>query len=875
MFVCDMTLSELLLDLNEKQVNLRCIDGELKIQAPKGKIPAELLQNIKKRKPELLQLLNSQQRTSNQNQITPVEKKDYYELSHSQKRFWLLDKISKASSAYNLFTSYYLEDLDIHALENALFLLVERHEILRTTFIEIDDDPFQKINESQAHQYAIELVEIDNVEDQKLIGTISQKEATQEFDLSTGPLIKLKALKLADNQYLLLLTMHHIVGDGWSMDILFEELSKLYIGQKTDNKVSLPQLDIQYKDFSAWQNSYLNGDGALESRRFWMDMFDGVIPTLELPTSFPRPAIKSFKGSSYEFELDQELTDGLRKITRNNDGTTFMGVVAALKLLLYKYSGQDQIVVGTPIAGRESAQLDRQIGAYINTLALRTNFSPVDNFEMLLSKVINNTTKAYEHQSYPFDRLIEDLSVHSDASRTPLFSVMIVHQNTGEKTGNLTPTQGKTNKTKKSHVKLTTSKFDLTFHFKESSNGINVNIEYSTDLFTQEYIERFVLHFNRITRHAIHHSDVGIAELDLLDENEKLQLTTGFNQTICSYPAEKTLHQLFEEQVALHPDSIAVEYENVQMTFQELNDRSNRLAHFLRQNYAIGVGDFVGLMVEKSEWMVIGIMGILKSGAAYVPINPENPVSRVEFTLTDCYSKVLITDLEDFNTENVRHCTVHRITELDALTSGYSTQNPEHVAKSTDMAYVIYTSGSTGKPKGVLVHHTGPVNRINWLWKTYHFSASDCILQKTPFYFDVSVGEIFMPLCYGAKLVLCKKEMIFEPSEIVNFVHQRGITYIHFVPPMLKDFLLELDESDIKKLASIKYVFASGEALTREITERFHEKLDIPLINLYGPTEASIEVSCYETKKGDQEIPIGKPIDNIQLYILDLSLIHI
>ena len=853
-----MTLSELLIDLKKKEVKVKYVEGQLKIQTSKGKLPADLLQNIKKRKPELVELLKSRQNADHQDEIVAIDKCDYYPVSHSQKRFWLLDKIDEAKTAYNLFTSYHIDDLHIGSLENALIKLVNRHEILRTTFKEVNLEPFQIINASSQLDYSIALIDLSEAGDSAhQAHKLAQKAANFRFDLSKGPLIRLKAVKIDDNKFILFLTIHHIIGDGWSMDVLYEELSKLYIGERVGKEIDLPELDIQYKDFAAWQIGFLNGKGARKSQRFWMNQFQEDIPVLELPTSFTRPPVKTYRGSSLEFNIKPEVVNGLKKFAQAKGGTLFMSLMAVLKLLLHKYSGQHDIVIGTPVAGRENSQLDKQIGPYINTLAIRTNLSFDHSFEQLLEQVILNTTAAFEHQIYPFDRLIEDLSLHGEVGRSELFNVMIIHQNTRDRNGDNERSKSNGRGKKRSRAELTSSKFDLTVHFKENGSDLYVNIEYSTDLFSQEFIVGFIQHFNEISRNIVNNTQVQIADIDYLPQKEKHQLQVTFNDTTIPYPKEKTIVDLFEEQAAKSPMDVAIVFEDTELTYQALDEMSNKLAHYIKDGYEINPDDLIAIILERSEWLIVSMLAVLKSGGAYVPIDPEYPQDRIETILEDSRCKIQLDQVE--------------LAKFQKSMGAFSEKPVTTATTSSNLAYVIYTSGSTGKPKGVMIEHKNVTNFFTGMTSIFG-KKKGTFLSTTNFTFDISVLELLWTLYKGYKVVIQGDAMqIYEEKNdysVYAQIRKHKVTHIQITPSM--GSMLNQHLSDDKGWKSIKHILLGGEPLTASLVNDIYQKLpNTQLYNMYGPTETTVWSSVSVLEKNIHKIEVGKPIANTKIYILD------
>ncbi|WP_197055460.1 non-ribosomal peptide synthetase, partial [Gillisia sp. Hel_I_29] len=782
-----------------------------------------------------------------------------YAISDSQRRLWVLSQFDGGSSAYNIPSRILLDgSYDIELFKRAIYSVVDRHEILRTVFKEDSSGEIRQwILEREA--LGFEIGELDlrgELDIESSVLRYLDSDRMVEFDLAEGPLLRAVLLQVSEDRYVFYYNMHHIISDGWSMDVLSRDVFKYYEFYRTGNELELPELGIQYKDYASWQLSQLSTAIYQGHRDYWTDLLGGDLPVLDLPSSKVRPVIQSHQGQLLRTYISKESTQGLKRFSHQEGGTLFMGLLSSLKALLYRYTGQEDLVVGTPVAGREHSDLEDQIGFYINTLALRNEVRSEDSFEDLFRRVRQRTLDAYEHQGYPFDRLVEDLELRRDTSRSAVFDMMLVLQNTGDAHQGIGISD--------SDVELITdqgfnlSKFDLSFTFEERGDYLALLLEYNTDVYEQEMLEGFIVHYKEFLEKLLSNPEALIGSIDYLAEEERVELLDVFNATAFDYPRDKTVVELFEEQVSKTPEAIAVVYEEERLSYEELNRRSNQLAHYLQAHYTIEPDDLVGIMLPRSSWMIVGILGILKSGGAYVPIDPDYPEDRIAYMLEDSKCKVLLDEefLDKFNNNNK---------------SDYSTDNLSISLLPSNLLYVIYTSGSTGKPKGVMIEHSGVINRIDWMWKTFNFKEGEVVLQKTTFTFDVSVWEIFLPLCWGNRMIICTKEETYSPIALMSLIEKHGVNSLHFVPSMFNSFLLEVlaIEGAKKSLQSVKRLIASGESLSIESVRSWYGHLKAPIYNLYGPTEASIDVTYHKTSITDEKISIGVPISNTEIYILN------
>ena len=655
--------------------------------------------------------------------------------------------------------------------------------------------------------------------------------------------------------------MHHIVSDAWSIGVFIQELSSLYQAFIQGETSPLAKLPIQYADFAIWQRKYLTGQVLDNQLDYWKQQLNGAPDLLQLPTDFPRPNVQTYQGRTRRFSLNADLTTKLLRLSRESGTTLFMTLYAAFSTLLYRYSGQPDIVVGTPIANRNRSEVERLIGFFVNTLVLRTQFENNPSFQELLSQVRETTLIAYENQDLPFEQIVEALQSQRFLSHSPLFQVMFVLQNAPmgdvELPGvTLSPIQ----------LESTIAKFDLTLSMTESEQGLVGE----WDLFNSQTIERMVAHFQNLLEAIVENPLTNVETLTLLSKSERHQLLVEWNDTAIEYPKDKCIHQLFEEQVEKTPDAVAVVFESEELTYEQLNQRANQFAHHL---VSLGVNPevLVGICVERSIEMVVGLLGILKAGGAYVPLDPNYPQERLSYMLKDSDVGVLLTQnslLESKPSHNAQ------VVCLDRDRNQIEQQSKENLdvgVTSHNLAYVIYTSGSTGKPKGVLVEHQAVVNHMSWMQSCFPLEENDKVIQKTPFSFDASVWEFYAPLFVGAILVIAKPGGHKNSNYLVDEISRLEITTIQVVPSLLR---MLLETPRIEKCKSLKRVFCGGEILPVEVVKDFKKKLNAQLNNIYGPSEATIDTTIFkcEEKFYQSTIPVGRPISNVQTYILNSHL---
>ncbi|MDZ8261463.1 non-ribosomal peptide synthetase [Nostoc sp. ChiQUE01b] len=817
--------------------------------------------------------------------LTQQEKNtSIYPLSFAQQGLWFINQLNPDSPTYNIpivinFKGY----INLTALQDSLNEIIRRHEVLRTSFTLIDGQPVQVVNQAVPVTLTVEdLRSLSKNERTQEAQRLAIEFAQQPFDLSAQSLLRSKILQLNEKNYQLLVTLHHIIADGWSIGILIKELAALYEAFST-GKVSLrsrsvsqtdatrsllpqkgtplPELPIQYRDFVNWQRKWLDGERTQPLLTYWKQKLQGELPVLNLPTDRARSPLSTFKGGRAKLVLSPTLRKELKNLSRQQGVTLFMTLLTAFKILLYRYTGQTDIVVGSPIANRNRAEVDSLIGLFVNVLVLRTDLSGDLSFQELLARVKSTALQAYVHQDLPFEKLVEELQPSRDLSYNPLFQVMFVLQNVPKPNLSLTD------------VSVTyeegdngTSKFDLTLFMDDSKQSLVATCEYNRDLFNADTINRMLGHFQTLLESIVSDPEQRISQLQLLTPSEVQQLLVEWNDTKTDYPQDKCIHQLFEAQVEKTPSDIAIIFENQQLTYRELNNRANQLGHYL-QKQGVKPDTVIGICMERSPEMVVGLLAILKAGGAYLPLDPAHPKERLASILEDTQSIVLLTKqrwIQELPTGETK------VICLDIDWERITQESSENVisnAYSANLAYVIYTSGSSGKPKGTMIPHQAICNHMFWMQTEFPLTEKDKVLQKTPFSFDASIWEFYAPLLAGAQLIIAQPNGHQDSAYLIKIIADQQVTTVQFVPPLLQ---MLLSQGGLETCKSLKRVFCGGEALAVSLQELFFAHLDADLHNLYGPTETCIDATLWTCKHGNQQVvPIGRPIANMQVYILN------
>ncbi|MED1910401.1 non-ribosomal peptide synthetase [Brevibacillus laterosporus] len=776
--------------------------------------------------------------------IPVIPESEFYPVSSSQKRLYILNQIEGGGLIYNMPTVLMVEgQLHWKNLEEAFQKMISRHEILRTGFKMINGEPVQHIYRDVT--FEIEYAQAKEEETASIIQAF-----VREFDLAEAPLLRVGLIELEADRHILMIDTHHIISDAASSSIFVQELVQLYKGEE------LEPLRIQYKDYAVWQQEEVHSERMRNQEAYWLDTHQNEIPVLDLPTDYPRPALQSYQGDVFEFVIDQRRSDGLRQIAAQTGSTLFMVLLAAYTTLLSKNSGQEDIIVGTPIAGRPYADLEGLIGMFINTLAIRTQPMAEKIFYEYVKEVKEHALQAYENQEYPFEELVEKLQVARDFSRNPLFDTMFVLQNVeqGDQTIEglqLRPYGGE----------HTVSKFDLSLYADEDGKNIVCTFEFATSLFKRDTIKRMSEHFLQVIDSIVADPNTKLSTIEIITLQEKELLLQTFNDTVENYPREKTIYQLFESQVERTPEQVAVVYEDEQLTYRELNEQANQLARTLRAE-GVGANQLVGIMVDRSLDMMIGLMGILKSGGAYVPIDPDYPDERIRYMLEDSKANLVVT--QSHLQERISFA--GRLIPMDKESAfHHERSNLESISGPTDLAYVIYTSGSTGKPKGVMILQHAVVNLLQGITNQIDFTQGKSLLSVTTISFDIFVLETLLSLSKGVRVVLASSLQQTDPRALRDVIQKQQVDMIQMTPSRMQ---MLLSSEYIHCLQGLQEIMLGGEALPAFLIKTLHENTQARLYNMYGPTETTVWSSVGELIEG-APITIGKPLVNTSFYILN------
>ena len=870
------SVNQLLDELRGLGVKVWVEADRLRYRAPKGTMTVMLANELRRHKAEIMARL---EQTSG-SEIQRIEDRDDYELSHAQRRLWVLSQMGDASVAYNVGLRLLLQgQLDEGACETALRCLIERHESLRTSFPVVGGQPRQRVH----RDFDFQLHRVDVSSDPRPEGRalqVAQQDAATAFDLQNSPPLRATLIRLSAQQHVLLLALHHIVTDGWSNNIIVREFAACYQAACRGEPADLAPLRFQYRDFSAWQNRELVGPSMAVHRNYWRRKFAGPIPALDLPTDFPRPAVQTYGGSALSFQLGSGRARLLAEFTRRQNASLFMVLLAALKVLLYRYTGQEDVIVGAAIAGQPLAGAEDQVGCYVNTLAFRDRVEGQLPFVSFLQNVKRTATEAYEHQVYPFDRLVEDLNLTRDVSRSPLVDVMLILQSVDRSE----PALGDL-RVRSFFQQQDTTVLDLVIDAEAIEDDLHFTIGYNTSLFAADTIGRLGGHFQELFDSILADPATPVGRLNLLSDDERRRLVGGFH-TAAEYPHDETAVHLIDRQTARTPAAIAVEDGVERWTYRDLQFHSERIARQLR---ALGVGTdhLVGICVERSSAMLAGLLGIWKAGAAYVPLDPGFPRRRLAMILEDGRPQVLVTQ-RSFRDRLPEHQT--QVLDLDDLVPPRS-QVPatgprdanEFPTRSEARAYVIYTSGSTGRPKGVEIPHRALVNFLVSMARRPGLGPDDVLLAVTTISFDISALELFLPLTCGGRVVIASRESAADGRRLIELLTNSKATVMQATPATWRMLLA----AGWNPREPVK-ILCGGEGLSRELAGRLRRR-GRAIWNLYGPTETTVwstvcdvtaDTTVARRTAGDsaadpapprQEAAesIGQPIANTQVYVLD------
>lgn len=784
-------------------------------------------------------------------------------LSVDQERIWFFNQVNPFDPAYNVYSAIRIKGmLNVPIMEQSVNEIIRRHEAWRTTFDMIDGQPMQIVAED--YQIAIDLVDLRGVaveEREEQAQKMLSHEVQVPFDLRNGPLLRVKMLQLADDEHLMVINVHHIVVDRMTFNIVFHELMTHYQAFLTGQPSRLPSMQIHYADYSEWQrNHLLQGETRDKLITYWKHALDGSDFVLNLPTDHPRPAVQNFKGARTFFYVTKDMMEAIKTLGSHDGSSPFMILLAAFKVLLYRYTGQEDIVIGTPVTNRNRTETERVVGFFLTSSIIRTQAQGELTFVEYLKRVREATLGAFSHQDMPFGMLLDEVKPSRDMSRHPIFQAMFVYVDSVEDKLALPGLV-----LDYENVDGETAKCDILLGMTETDDGYLGILEYISDLFDKETIERMGQHYQTILSAIVANPGQRISDLPLMTETERQQLLVEWNDTKTEVNDDLCIHQLFERQAAKTPDEVAVVCEDQHLTYAELNRRANQVAHQLR---SMGVGPEapVGVCVERGPNLIVGLLGVLKAGGAYVPIDPSYPKERISFILEDARGPVIVTQ-EHVRAQLPEHGA--GVLCLDADWEEIAKQpeaNPDSGVQVDHMAYVIYTSGSTGKPKGVIVEHRNVLNFFVGMDERVGMKEGDALLAVTSYAFDISVLELFWTITRGVKVVILSEhsDAAFTLQEQVE---QHGITMMQGTPSFLK--MLLTNKATMNALKSLRVLLLGGEALPTSLAKRLKEELPARLLNMYGPTETTIWSASYEIDQVGYQVPIGRPIANTEFYLLD------
>ena len=779
-------------------------------------------------------------------------------LSFAQQRLWFIDQFEPGSSLYNIpMAVRLLGDLRLAALQESLDALVHRHESLRTTFAEQWGEAVQIIHEPAPFKLdIIDFSDLCTEERHQEANRLRRDEAQRPFDLVKGPLFRGCLLRVSEEEHVLLLTLHHIVSDGWSQGVLRRELSALYNAFCAGKPSPLPEQSFQYADYAAWQRSWLTLEALDSQVAYWKEHLAGAPTLLDLPTDRPRPAVQTFRGERVWFQLTEELSQAVKQLGQHEGATLFMTLLAAFDVLLCRYSDQEDIVVGTPIANRTQSRTEGLIGFFINTLAVRCDLTGDPSFVTLLGRVREAALGAYSHQDLPFEKLVEELKPERSMSHAPVFQVMFTLQNNVANDLNLEGLR-----IERVGGDAVSAKFDLSLGFAEINGKLRGALEYNTDLFDGDRIERLLVHFRTLLESIVTDPEQPISHLSMLTDIERRQLLDDWNNTAADYERERCLHELFEAQVERTPEAVALVFEGEQLTYSQLNVRANQLAHFLRLQ-GVRPNTLVAICMARSVEMVVSLLAILKAGGAYVAIDPSYPVERIRYTLEDASASLLLTQDALVNQLPVA-CTRTLCVDRDAvMISAQPACDLGCITQPTDLAYVLYTSGSTGRPKGVAIEHHSPVALVSWALGQLTSEELSGVVFATSICFDLSVYELFVTLCGGGRVLLVENALA-----IGTLGTELRPSLINTVPSAMAELLRQGAVP-----ATVMRVNLAGEPLTGSLVDAIYDQTGVRHVyDLYGPSEDTTYSTCALRERGGR-VTIGRPISNTTAYVLDTCL---
>ncbi|MEG3908710.1 amino acid adenylation domain-containing protein [Microcoleus sp. w2-18bC1] len=871
---------EFINNLRKLDINLFMEGERLRCNAPEGTLTPALKSEINGRKAEIISFLHQANNQKNASALAPISRTENntFPLSFAQQRLWFLNQLQPNSAFYNIpLGLHFSGQLNIAALESSLQLLINRHEILRTNFIAVDGEPVQAI--AVTRDFTLPVVDFRPLpasERELEYDKLASQSVMYVFNLAQEPLLRAQLVQLTPTENVLLLIVHHIIFDGWSVNIFVQELTTIYSALVEHHTPTLPEINLQYVDFAVWQQQWLQGEVLQSQLAYWQQKLAGMPALLELPTDRPRPAVQSFRGKTQVFTLEQDISEALVSLSQQQGVTLFMLLLTAFKILLYRYTNQLDIVVGSSVANRQYPQIQGMIGFFVNNLVLRTDLSENPTFLQLLQQVKQVVLEAYDRQDLPFDKLVEALQPERHLSYSPLFQISFDMEH--ESTSDITLQDLKLNISEPGSND--TAKFDLSLSLQKTKQGLTGAFEYSTDLFDTATIARMIEHWQTLLAGILANPEQRLSDLPILTAIEQSKLLVEWNQTQQDYPQNLCIHQLFEVQVEQTPDAVAVIFKEEHLTYRELNAKANQLAHHLQ---ALGVKPetLVGICVERSLEMIVGLLGILKAGGAYVPIDPAYPSERITFMLKGSSVPVLLTQFRFVESLPEYQA---RVVCLDfdwEEISRSSEKNPTSNVTPHNLAYAIYTSGSTGQPKGVLISHQALVNHSVSIAKHYDLQATDRVLQFTSISFDVAAEEVFPTWIGGGTVVLRLGSISPTIAEFQELINREKLTVLNLPASYWHEWVFVLDSSEIQLPSSLRLVVVGNEKVLPDKLIDWQKIVGnhIRWLNAYGLTETTITSTIYEPDIWKEKnladvkaVPIGRPIANTQVYVLDTHL---
>ncbi len=850
---------DLLKELKDRGGKIYKLDGKLKLEIKAEKLTDEIKEKIKFFKEDILELIGE----TNRFEFSQIEKAPLqasYPLSDAQKRLWLIDQLEAGSVAYNLPGNLYLDsNVEIESVKKAIIAVVDRHEILRTVFREDQSGEIKQwVLTREELGFEIEYIDYRQEENkQELIENHLNKDANKNFDLENGPLFTVGLLHIEDSDYVYYYNMHHIVSDGWSLNVYFSDLRTYYDAYVKDLEPELADLRIQYKDYSVWQLAQLEEETFKFAENYWLTKLSGQLPVLDLPTTKQRPKVKTNNGQNIDDSvISPAIVRKLREFSEANGASDFMTLFAAWNVLLYRYTGQSDMIVGTPVSGREHVDMKEQIGFYVNTVPMRSTVDPNESFNDFASKNKKNMMESFASQAYPFNRLVEELDLVRDPSRNPIFEVMLVYGNEKMTTPESSAETGQFKLSGFTNLKFDTSQFDLEVGFKNSGDDVlSIWAVFNPDVYEEAMIKTLLRHYKQLLRRLLETPERKIGEVDFLSEIDKEELLVDFNssgkievETEGEYKQdEETILALFDKQVKNNPYNTAIVWENKNLTYKELDEQSNQLAHYLINNFNVQRNDLIGIKQERSDRMIVSMLAILKTSGAYVPIDVTYPKDRIDYIEKDAGCKIVL-DGEQLNYFIERQ-------------EDYSTKALNLIRYKDDYAYIIYTSGSTGNPKGVVISMDAMSDYVKTFQNQFQLNSLDTVVQQASISFDIAVEEIFPTICSGAKLIIAS-EGARDVDLLIDLIEEQKVTLLSTVPLVINEL-----NQQFKRLSSLRILISGGDELKGAYISNLLNTTTI--YNTYGPTESTVCATYHKVKSIDDAKLIGRPILNRKIYILD------